>query len=111
MPSLGGVIGCGVLVVGCPLSVVGSEVEARVSGAGVGGVAVDALEGVGSSVFASVVSPVDCNPSSVAKSFSVKPRCSKTAIANASPITNAAVVLEVGARPSGQASFSTLTSM
>ena len=42
-----------------------------------------------------------------AKSSAVKPRASSSAMARASPITSAVVVLEVGARPSGQASTST----
>ncbi|MNC93705.1 hypothetical protein D3C83_103960 [compost metagenome] len=46
-----------------------------------------------------------------AKSSRVKPRDSSNATASASPMTSAAVVLEVGARPSGQASFATDTSM
>ena len=45
-----------------------------------------------------------------AKSSAVKPRASSSATASASPIASAAVVLEVGARPSGQASAGTLTS-
>ena len=46
-----------------------------------------------------------------AKSFSLNPRVSNNAIDIASPIANVAVVLEVGAKPSGHASFSTLTSI
>ena len=45
-----------------------------------------------------------------AKSSAVNPRCSSSDTASASPITSAAVVLEVGASPNGHASFSTLTS-
>ena len=45
-----------------------------------------------------------------AKSSAVKPRASSSAMASASPITSVAVVLEVGARFSGQASTGTLTS-
>ena len=45
-----------------------------------------------------------------AKSSEVKPRASSSAIASASPSTSAAVVLVVGARPSGQASFVMLPS-
>jgi len=45
-----------------------------------------------------------------AKSSAEKPRASSSAIASASPITSATVVLEVGARSSGQASASTPTS-
>ena len=45
-----------------------------------------------------------------AKSSAVKPRASSNATASASPITSAAVVLAVGARPSGHASSETLTS-
>ena len=44
-----------------------------------------------------------------AKSSAVKPRASSRATARASPITSAAVVLEVGASPNGQASFGTFT--
>ena len=42
-----------------------------------------------------------------AKSSSVKPRLSSSAMAKASPIAKAAVVLDVGARSRGQASVST----
>ena len=45
-----------------------------------------------------------------AKSSAVKPRASSRATASASPIASEAVVLEVGARASGQASWSTFTS-
>ena len=45
-----------------------------------------------------------------AKSSAVKPRASSSATASASPIAIEAVVLEVGARCSGQASVGTLTS-
>ncbi len=44
-----------------------------------------------------------------AKSSCVKPRASSSATASASPITSVAVVLEVGASPSGQASCGTFT--
>ena len=46
-----------------------------------------------------------------AKSCSVKFRAAKSAMARASPMASAAVVLAVGASPSGQASFSTPASM
>ena len=46
-----------------------------------------------------------------AKSSRVKPRLSSKATARASPMARAAVVLAVGARPKGQASSATLTSM
>ena len=42
-----------------------------------------------------------------AKSSAVKPRASSKAMASASPITSAVVVLDVGARSRGQASIST----
>ena len=45
-----------------------------------------------------------------AKSSSVKPRASSTAMASASPMASAAVVLAVGARLSGQASCATRAS-
>ena len=45
-----------------------------------------------------------------AKSSAEKPRASRSATASASPMTNAAVVLAVGARFSGQASSGTVTS-
>ncbi len=45
-----------------------------------------------------------------AKSSAVKPRASSSATASASPSTSAVVVLEVGARPSGQASSGALAS-
>ncbi len=45
-----------------------------------------------------------------AKSSELKPRASSRATARASPSARLAVVLEVGARPSGQASSGTLTS-
>ena len=44
-----------------------------------------------------------------AKSSAVKPRAFNNATARASPITNVAVVLEVGANPNGQASCETFT--
>ena len=50
------------------------------------------------------IAPLGCRR---AKSCALNPRASITAIARASPITSVAVVLDVGARLNGHASFGT----